>query len=362
MDPKQEVDLTIEMDPKQEVDLTIEMDPKQEVNRESNKKSIWKKIKKIIKYIFITIFVLLLLYIIFNFICSIYEKSQVKSYHYGTTVKVDGHNMIADIVGENNEPTIIFLTGLTMPSPKIFYKPLTELLSKKYKVITIEPLSYGLSDIVDKERTIDNIASELHSCIEQLNLKNYYLMSHSIGGMYSIYYANKYPDEVSGFIGFDATVSKTDDFAKEEIANYGTLINVLNLVNVLGINRIKSIINKRNMIIPLHSDYNYTDEEIKMYRNIQLVNGFNKSIKNEVENFTNNLNTIHDMKFPKHTSVLNYVSSGNCKIYPVFKQYHLNVGSESISNEVIELSGNHAFHLFQHNDEILEKLDTFIKK
>ena len=75
----------------------------------------------------------------------------------------------------------------------------------------MEPFGYGLSDQVDTERSIENIIEELHTCLEEIGVHQYYLMAHSISGLYSLYYANTYPEEIHGFIGIDSSVPKQNE-------------------------------------------------------------------------------------------------------------------------------------------------------
>ena len=80
------------------------------------------------------------------------------------------------------------------------------MLAQHFTVVTIEPLGYGLSDETGEERTIENIVKELHECIKKLGYSRYFLLGHSISGVYALYYANCYRDELEGFIGIDTSV------------------------------------------------------------------------------------------------------------------------------------------------------------
>jgi len=347
----------------EEKGITLDViDDTNQINKSKEKKHKGKsRVKKIVKRTLVTIGIILLLYIIFNFICSIIEENKVKSYNYGQTINVNGHKMVVNIKGENNAPTIVFLTGYIVCSPVLFYKPLLQLLSEKYKVVTIEPFNYGLSDIVEEDRNAEKIVPELHSCIEQLQLKNYYLMAHSLGGIYSVYYANKYPNEVSGFIGFDNAVPKLIDYSEGDPKDLGQGASKLNIVNFLGLNRMASLFNHRSLIsVYLYDKYNYTSEEIDMFRNIALARGYNKGIRNEGnEGITKSYKISYDMKFPKNIPLVHFLSSSLCKMAE-YKQLHVDIGNESILNEVIELKGKHGFFLFEHNDVILENINKIM--
>ena len=60
--------------------------------------------------------------------------------------------MNVNIIGEKNNITVVMLPGLGIVSPVIYYKPFVETLADKYKIITVEPFGYGLSDLTKEER------------------------------------------------------------------------------------------------------------------------------------------------------------------------------------------------------------------
>ncbi|ORX44878.1 hypothetical protein BCR36DRAFT_585984 [Piromyces finnis] len=373
---KQEDEITLDGDDddddddsKREIDITHileENNPKKQKNnlKKDTLKKKKSKIREIIKIISSLIGIILSVYIFFNVTCYIFEDLKVQSYNYGTSMDVNGHNMVIDIVGESNEPSIVLLSDYNIPSPVIYYKPLTELLSKTYKVITIEPFGYGLSDIVNEERTIENIVTELHSCIEQLKLKDYYLMAHSLGGMYSLYYSNKYSNEVKGAIGFDTIVPKIEESMKTEVDSLYKTVNSDHIKNIIGYNRMASTLNNDYLIVPLMnpSNYTYTDDEKEMFTNIELNKGFNKSIRNEGRKIDYNLGMIHNMKYPKNMTLLNFISTERCDSLPNYQKLQTDVGDESISNEIIKITGKHKDFLFQHNDEIIKNLNKLIQE
>lgn len=100
----------------------------------------------------------------------------------------------------------MLIPGFGTGAPALDFKPLIDELSPFYKVVAVEPFGYGLSDETDKERTTANIISEVHEAVQNLNIDQYILMGHSIGGIYGLEYAKKYPNEVSAFVGVDSSV------------------------------------------------------------------------------------------------------------------------------------------------------------
>ena len=92
-----------------------------------------------------------------NIVSSKSKLEKIES--YGQFVAVDGKNMNVVIQGQGEE-TVVLLPGYGTGSPGIDFMPLVEELAPFYKVVVIEPFGYGLSDVTDKERTIDNIVDE----------------------------------------------------------------------------------------------------------------------------------------------------------------------------------------------------------
>lgn len=334
----------------------IDIQPQEDSIKERSKgKKIFKRILKVIKIIIYILLSIILLYVLLNFSLSLYEKSQLSSYNYGEKIDVNGHKMNVVIDGEKNNQTIVFLNGYIVPSPYLHYKPFTKDLSKDYKIITLEPFGYGLSDTVDEERTVDNVVSELHSAIKTLKIDKYYLMGHSLGGSYTYYWATKYPTEVLGHIGFDITtplepVEGTDKFVEQIITR-----------NNLGYQRMTSLFNEDNLIVPLPAFPNgYTDEEKKMYRVITLQKGYNKNIVSEAVHMAENIKVTYEKKLPKDIKVLSFMSTEFALGLPGFKDALLEYGNQSKVNEVVELKGGHVSVFIEEKETILKKVNSFI--
>ncbi|MFD3093373.1 alpha/beta fold hydrolase, partial [Streptococcus agalactiae] len=153
------------------------------------------------------------------------------------------------------------------------YKNLIERLSKKYKIYTVEPLGYGLSDIPTKPRTLENITKEIHTGLNKNGVKNFYLAAHSLGGMYSLNYAKNYPEEVRGFIGMDTSTPWMEGEQKTKYDPESA---------------------KWAMKLP-----DVDDKTNEQYLSIaKKING-NKSQRDEDERLGDNLGKLKNVKFPK---------------------------------------------------------------
>ncbi len=124
---------------------------------------------------------------------------------YGQLIDVNGKKMNVAVLGENNKETLVLVPGQSEISSYYGFHNLMKILSKKYRIVMIDYFGFGLSDMTDAPRTSENFADEIHTVLQKLGIDRYTLMAHSMGGIYSLTYALKYPGEVKGFIGIDTS-------------------------------------------------------------------------------------------------------------------------------------------------------------
>ncbi|HEY4431350.1 MAG TPA: alpha/beta hydrolase, partial [Paenibacillus sp.] len=135
----------------------------------------------------IVILIVLFLAVVYTVNVISNKSDQKKIHQYGQLVPVDGKSMNVLIQGQG-EQTVVLIPGFGTGAPALDFKPLIDELSPFYKVVAVEPFGYGLSDETDKERTTANIISEVHEAVQNLNIDQYILMGHSIGGIYGLEY------------------------------------------------------------------------------------------------------------------------------------------------------------------------------
>ena len=269
--------------------------------------------------------------------------------------------MVVDIKGEENETTIILLPGWGSPSPVLEFLPLAEQLSEEYRVVTIEPFGYGLSDVAGTERNIDTIVEELHECVKELGCNQYYLMAHSLSGLYSLYWANVYPQEVQGFIGIDPSVPKQSDeepFPISMVALNKLSAYLQKVKNITGITRLQSV-GYPEKAIYADLSYGYSEKELEVYRILSMDYIYNRDVMNEMNHMEETLEIVRDMKFPESMPVLQFISSSNCEIMDLWEPLHREVITEADRSEVIRLDGGHYLH-FERQQEIAEKVNGWI--
>ena len=304
------------------------------------------RIRKFFKWLFLIVFGLLLILTVWNLICGLGEKKKIRQDAYGQTVSVNGKNMVAEIRGEAHETTVILLPGLGSVSPVLEFRPLAEALSAEYRVITIEPFGYGLSDQAGTDRTLNAVVNELHSCADSLGCSEYYLMGHSLSGIYMLAWANQYPDEVQGFIGIDNSVPKQDEYNPLPISI--TAVNrivagVSRFANFTGIMRLLSVSDPR-AIVTADPSYAYPAEELELFRLMTLHRLYNADVRNEMKQLEKNMAASRQMTLPETVPALIFVASSNCEMMPEWEQLHHDIVTEKERSEIIRLQGEHYLH------------------
>lgn len=105
------------------------------------------------------------------------------------------------------QSTIIFLSGSGTECPTYDFKPLWHLLAGKYSMAIVERPGYGWSGITKYPRDIDTILEETREALKKAGITAPFVpAAHSLSGLEAIYWAQKYPDEISAMIGLDMAV------------------------------------------------------------------------------------------------------------------------------------------------------------
>ncbi|MDF2866426.1 MAG: alpha/beta hydrolase [Clostridia bacterium] len=306
-------------------------------------KKILISIMKIVGIIIIVIIVLLFVLTIVNNILTISEKE--KYINVGKYVIIDGKRMnIYSKINDNKKDTIILLSGYGNSSPVLDFMPLTNELSKNYNVAIVEYFGYGWSDKTDKERTSNNIIEETRAALKQSGINPpYILMPHSISGIYSLYYANKYPDEVKAIIGIDPSVP-AQMYYVDLIKKKSKLEK---LVTTTGIVRAITKINP-SIVQPKSLEGVYSSEDLNLIRIMYCWNNSNESLINEYNNMLKNMQETENYRFQSNIPVLFFLSKQSINVdTEIGKNWikiHENLISNIIYKKITILNGPH--HLY----------------
>lgn len=309
-----------------------------------------KKILIILLKIFGAIVIAFALFIATVYFVNVFSnKSEAgKIKPYGQSVAVDGKNMNVLIQGKGEE-TVVLLPGYGTPAPALDFKPLIDELSPFYKVVVIEPFGYGLSDITEKKRTTENMVSEIHEALQQLNITHYTLMGHSISGIYGLDYVNKYPNEVNAFVGIDSSVptqgGNDDPFPTD----------VYKLLKKSGFYRLLMKLAPDQLIAPAVDDE--TREQIRM---LSLKNTFNPNNLSEGENFGPNFKAAEGLTFPKDLPVIFFLQANDTETEGWIPMHEEQV-KNSVHGKVMTFEGGHYLH-HTRSKEIAENFKKFMNE
>ncbi|HGI4110105.1 TPA: alpha/beta fold hydrolase [Streptococcus agalactiae] len=272
-----------------------------------------------------------------------YKAKPVKD--HGKKIDVgDGKKMNIYETGQGKIP-IVFIPGQAEISPRYAYKNLLDRLGKKYKIYTVEPLGYGLSDMTDKPRTIENITKEIHTALEKVGVKNFYLMAHSLGGIYGLNYAKTYSNDVKGFIGMDTSTPNMEGDGTTGESSASTL---------KWAESIPEVDKKTN----------------EQYLSIGAKKSGNKTERDEDRRVSDNLHKMEKVKFPKGMPAKYFLANESAedikmrkKIFPKLKsweQQHIDLSEDPKDVSVETLDASHLIYHTQYK-HMAKAIDEWIQ-
>ncbi|WP_445671161.1 alpha/beta fold hydrolase [Paenibacillus sp. FSL K6-2524] len=321
------------------------MKPKEEVTKKRMRKPL-RILLKTLGAIAVAIVLFLAIVFIVNVFATKSEQGKIEP--YGQHVSVDGKNMNVLIQGEGKE-TIVLLPGYGTAAPALDFKLLIDQLSPFYKVVAVEPFGYGLSDGTEKERTTENIVSEVHEALQQLNINRYMLMGHSIAGIYGIDYVNKYPNEVTAFVGIDSSVPTQPGMdVKFPLKTFAFL-------KKSGLQRL-AVKFGGDPYAELAFD-DHTVEQMKMQSN---KNSNSSTMLNEMDHISSNFKGAQGLTFPKDLPLLLFVQADNQGVKGWIPLHEGQI-KDSIHGKVITMDGSHYLHHTKFK-EIAEDVRSFMKE
>ncbi|MDM5317444.1 alpha/beta hydrolase [Fictibacillus sp. b24] len=105
--------------------------------------------------------------------------------------------------GEEHKPTIICLHGLG--STSLSFLEIAERLKNDFRLIAFDAPGHGKSDRFDsaEEYEMPRLVEWLHGLLQQLNVSDFYFLTHSWGSFLSLHYLAKYSNQVIDTILID---------------------------------------------------------------------------------------------------------------------------------------------------------------
>ncbi|MBO7475110.1 MAG: alpha/beta hydrolase [Ruminococcus sp.] len=257
----------------------------------------------------------------------------------------------------NSDRVAVILPGYGAASTHYEFDTLAKRINADYKLIIVDPIGVGLSDVTDTERTVENYCTELHGLMEHLGYDKYTIIGHSIAGLYSLYYANEYADEVEAFIGIDASVPHQVD-SDEWMAKPENQYKVYKLLRALfvktGIYRVTTELGMNALMdeIPTLTEED-RDKVCAMYCTVPM----NDSQMQEMKLLGESIEKCRDMRFPETVPVLYVLSNDNCERMAQWEQLHKDIVTHPKS-KVVKIDGTHYLH-HTNLDGLLEEIKNW---
>lgn len=319
-----------------------------------------KKVRvwKIIHNIVLSFIVLCMMWVIFHTGMKLYEENKYPA--TGEYVDMEGEKLHVTVKGRG-EKTIVLLPGLGTAAPALDFEPLVNELSKDFQVVVVEPFGYGWSDLTKRERTVENIVEEIRTSLQTAQIEGpYIIMPHSLAGIYSMYYADKYPKEVEAVIGIDPTLPQALEYFDEAAPKLSSYFRFL---APTGIARLTLLLNSDNFL-PAAEEGTYSEENLTMTKAILAWKGYNKNIIEEANAIQENVEKTKELSFPSQLPVMIFMKEDDKvtedgKSMETFYKQQL----RSVENErLIALKGHHYLHWKNYkriSEEIKEFADSF---
>ena len=310
-----------------------------------------KGIKTVFKIISKILLIVLSFAIVLTGVAFIYNKIQCgKEERFwidtpGQMVEVDGHRMHIYSEGEGNH-TIVFLSAWGDTSPYANFLPLCKELSADARVVILERFGYGLSDVVDGERTFDRILEEDREGLKKAGIEGPYVLApHSIGGPEAILWAQKYPSEVEGIVGMDIAVPSMKEVYDEMPFYSDAQVGFYEFMRVTGLCRL--FVKKPE------------NELDRMKNAIECRQMLDKNKISEYNHLNEALDEIESMPYPTVPTV-QYLAKQNCDAFPEWEPGHQVLVDASENGKLIVLDCGHYVYK-EKTEEIVTGIREFIK-
>lgn len=302
---------------------------------------------KVVGAIIIAIVLFLAIVYTVNLISNKSEQNKIEP--YGQLVPVDGKNMNVYIQGKGEE-TVVLLPGYGTAAPALDFKALIDELSPFYKVVMIEPFGYGLSDLTKKERSTENIVSEIHEALQALNIDRYILMGHSISGIYGLDYVNKYENEVSAFVGLDSSVPSISERKIE-----ASELRTINLLKKSGLIRLQM----KFSADPI-AELPFDDKTKEQMRLINRKNIFNPTQLNEAGMMYSNFKSAESLTFPKNLPLIFFIQANQPATDRWIPEHEKQI-KDSVHGKIVKFEEGHYLYRTKAK-EIVKDFQAFMKE
>lgn len=307
-----------------------------------------RQIIKRITRIFTIIVILILILILISFINHRINLKREAKLFIPTGKMVTVNNHLIHIYAEGKGKTLVFMSGGGTSAPALDFKSLYTLMSDEYRIAVVEKAGYGFSEISNVSRDVDTILEETREALANAGETGpYVLFPHSMSGIEALYWAQKYPNEVSAIIGLDPAVPAFYEGLEINTSE----LKVLSAAANLGVARwISSICDSSTAI--QHGAL--SDEEKELYRAIFYRRTLTKPMLNEIRCIKESAKKVEKGGIP-NIPMLFFGSNGEGTGWSQeqWKAILQDYISDTENGEYVELNCSHYIHNIEY--EIIEE-------
>ena len=230
------------------------------------------------------------------------KEAAVFAQPLGTSVEVDGHRMCVYAKGEGRH-TLVFLAGSGNTCPILDLKSIYSHLDNDHRIVVIEKFGYGMSDVVDTERSFGTIIRQDREALEKAGIEGpFILCPYSMSGVQALRWAQLYPEEVEGIAGIDMAVPQTYDTIEDRLKKAEKTYRFISFLRMSGLIR---LIPDRK-VVPVDE---LTKDEASVYRKIFNARMCNITVQREGEGIAKVRDDIRKVPLPSVPMIL-MVSNG----------------------------------------------------
>ena len=286
-----------------------------------------------------------------NLVIGAVERSSTRP--YGEIVTVDSGDVNVSVSGSGDE-TVVLLSGYGTATPALDFAPLTRELESHYRVVVVERFGYGYSDLDVTERTVENISVELHATLRALDVHEPILVAHSLAGLYSLDYVNRFPGEVSALVTIDTSVPDEVLAVSAERHSWERLVSTSGLLRWL-------VMFDPAIAAPSAPVGVYSEDELHQIRRMNIWNYANAALIDEGNRSADNLRDVADLSYPEGLRVLAFVSQEEADADERWLPAHESQLENSSESELVVLDGGHYLH-WTHSREMAVAIRDFLKQ
>jgi len=298
------------------------------------------------KFFVSTLIKLILIMLIVGIVHNVIKMSEISTRYTGQYKNLEfiyDSKMMNVYQTSDGEKTVVILAKYGTESPIIQYKNLMEELKVNYKVVVVEYFGYGYSMGTDKERTNEQIVSEVKTALEQAAIPGpYVFLTHGLSDIYAMEFQKEYPDLVSGIVSIDPVYPNEmkDQTIKEAWKDYIVNVRITSVVEFSGFARVASYIKEDlfNIDKMKNNPEVFTNNDVNIYRQRIGSSYLTSTMVREINEAPNNLEKLEGYQYPDYLPTKQILTTYHNNKYQGYKDQGAKVTEDELANELISNS------------------------